>query len=407
MTHDQFKAYIDDLIARCALRGDTLTACCRFVLEYSGRFDWLRDFQWLLFMPRFLNVAFVAGSCNADCRMCSAGRGEAFQYVKENEILKMTAHAPTADTIILSARTSEPLMNPEMPAILDALGARGVRIGFFTNGLALTRALAEKIVATQAVETINFSLDAASAETYRRIRRRDLSRVLDHIAYLVDCKRRARVRFPMLSVSMVEMEDNIAELSDLVRYAVSIDAYRVYVEALNNPGGENQSAMEHPGWEKAVAEAQRIALAAGVRLQLPAKLASAARVVAWQNAAPTPAPESQFVDSTLAANTPEADAESQALRHAERAPDNRLPCCTWLRGVWIELDGTMWPCCVNAGTTIGNIYDGLLWENMEFLIGKMKLFGGRVFPSCYEHIHACKYLSEAEERGEDIRRLSL
>jgi len=373
--------YVDGLLDAHELRGARLVELCRLVAVNDTAAPWLKDFQWLLFMPRFLNVALVAGACNSDCRMCSAGKGEPFEYLSRERLRTILDNVPTAGRITFSAGNSEPLMNPELADILLLTAERRIKVDFYTNGLALTRELADVIADTDTVNMVNFSLDAATPETYSRIRRRNLDRVKANIAYLVARKRAHGKSSPTISVSLVEMEDNIEELPELVDYAASIGAARVYVEALLNPGGENRSARKNPRWREAVLLAQRKAQAAKVSLQLPNKLRPSAREQAEK------AP---------------AESDRQTAETVAPAEDMGRAGCSWLRGVWIEMAGRMAACCINTEEDLGNIYDGKLWDNQRFLLAKMKLFTGRVFPSCLTRVHSCAYLSDAADRGTRI-----
>ena len=396
---EEFQSYIDASLATGTLRGNNLKNLCSLVWNNSAKYPWLNDFQWLLFMPRFLNIAVVAGSCNSNCRMCSAGKGQPFTYLTTDKMRTILENAPTTDGITFSAGSSEPLMNPDFLEILAETSRRRIGIDFFTNGLALTPKLTDKIVDAQTVGMINFSLDAASPETYERIRRRDLRKVKSNIQRLVERKALQKKRLPSISISMVEMEDNIEELPTLVDYARSIGAFRVYVEALINPDGENRSATRNPRWPEAVTKAQAMAQSAGIFLQLPVKLQLT----------------SLYRSSTENLKCP-ANVKTGAADRGASDPgsswrgfptDRSYSCCSWLFGVWIEIDGKMSPCCVNPHVNLGNIFNGKLSENKFYLLAKMKLLTGRVFPSCLNLAHSCAYLSEAAQAGDDINQLVL
>jgi len=91
----------------------------------------------------------------------------------------------------------------------------------------------------------------------------------------------------------------------------------------------------------------------------------------------------------------------------ERGANEKRIGCSWLNGVWIETNGKMACCCINPDEDLGNIYEDKLWDNQRFLLAKMKLLTGRVFPSCLTRVQSCAYLSDAASHGARIKDLAL
>jgi MoaA/NifB/PqqE/SkfB family radical SAM enzyme len=90
---------------------------------------------------------------------------------------------------------------------------------------------------------INISLDAATAETYARIRGADFAKVLANVAALVRARRKAGRDDLVVMLNMTLMRANIEELPDFVRLAKRLAADAVAFWRLND--GEN---YQRPEW---------------------------------------------------------------------------------------------------------------------------------------------------------------
>ncbi len=402
-----FSGYLREQLAAGLLRGERLTRMARYIIQRgAAEPDWLQAVEWLLYMPRFLNVCAVSGACNCDCRMCGAGRGKKFEHLPAAAFGAMLANAPTAGGVTFSASDSDPLLNPELFGLLDVARGRGILCDFFTNGLALTPETALRLVASRAVGMINVSMDAATPETYRRIRRRDLDRVRGQVEGLVAVRDRAGTKLPRLSLSMVAMDDNIEELPALVEYAAGLGAVRVFVQALMDQTVDpehNRSALCNPECARFVDQARAAALRLGLALELPAALAAARGSGGAAKDAP--------LDGSRAAVPPEAPASAGCdpeppAQDAGHAPDDLLPFCSWMWGAWVRMDGRLSACCLHNGLDMGNLASGPLWENGRFIAVKKRLVTGAVYPACLEQASACPYLARRRAAGADIGALA-
>jgi MoaA/NifB/PqqE/SkfB family radical SAM enzyme len=378
------------------LRGDVLTAVCRFILERGAQHPWLSRYYWILTLPRFLNIAFTSGACNSACRMCVGRRdGRDLRFVSLAQMRSMLDQAFTAAEVTLSASDSDPLLNPAFIPILSLFRERGIACDFYTNGLALTPDMSRAIVDSGAVNMINFSLDAATAATYRAVRGRSLEKVQAHIRYLVEEKARQRKQRPWLSVSMVGMADNIGELPALVEYARSIGAFRVIVQPLIECGDDavNQSCEADPAWTDRVAEAVEVSVGAQMNLELPGKLLHLLHDA-------TAAVSADGLQEHRPDEAREAAAKMPGTGDVSSEPT--LPCCRWIRGIWIDIDGHIRPCCLNSSVDLGSIYSDGIRNNTRFLLYKMKLLTGTVFGSCLRYVDQCSYLAEQRAAGRNF-----
>lgn len=387
-----FHNLVAGLFARKLLRERYLDFAAQFVADHHLRYPWVAQYADLLYAPRFLNVEFVSGKCNLNCRMCRGTNSPTYpdrlSYLSADDFERMLEAAPTAFGITLSAGDSDPLLHPEFERILDSAARHHVTLDIFTNGHPLNARKCRRMVETQAVGLINFSIDAATPETYRRIRGASFERVLQRIEMLEAMKKEAgRIR-PELSLSFVAMSDNIEELPEFVRLAQRWSAFRVFVEYLNgwdSQDGENLIPTNNPNCFAAVREAQQIAAGTKLKLILPDRL----------------------LHETKADTASSAEAVGPSPDPAPGAPGTsptppQLECCGWLRGIWVRADGAIDPCClVHRVADMGNIHDGPLFENEKFRKVKRLLLAGKVFPECLSS-RMCQYVQQQKAAGKQL-----
>src|SRR3954454_21897297 len=122
-------------------------------------------------LPQHLQVE-VTGACNLRCRMClvryapAVGRREgALAY---EDFLELVDSVPGLRRLTLQG-LGEPLLSPHLLDMIRHAAARGVHVGFNTNGVLLRRPVAKALVAAGA-GPVHASLDGARAETYEDVR---------------------------------------------------------------------------------------------------------------------------------------------------------------------------------------------------------------------------------------------
>jgi MoaA/NifB/PqqE/SkfB family radical SAM enzyme len=103
---------------------------------------------------------------------------------------------------------------------------------FATNGLLLDKKTSRKLI-SEGLKSINFSMDAATAETYRKIRsKKDLATVCENIRNLVASKEEMKSSSPDIIMNMVIMKENEKEIPQFVRLADSLGVKTVQIRLL-------------------------------------------------------------------------------------------------------------------------------------------------------------------------------
>lgn len=354
--------------------------------------DWVNHYWPLLWVPTFLNLEFVKGKCNLKCRMCVGVNAETHPDKLtwlDPEAFRDAIRCAPIQGVTLSSGDSDPLLHPQFETIIDIAIAHGILIDLFTNGLPLSEKRCRAIVDSGVVNSINFSIDAATSETYAKIRGGDFDRLQRNLRMLSDIKRSASAPRPRVSLSFVAMADNIEELPAFVELAHSVGAVRVFVEDLLGwltEDNGNHPATDNANWREAVAQAQRLADGFdGLDLLLPVRFREKAH-----DAVATEETDTNIAGALAAVETNETAA------HEHRY-------CSWLNGVWINEDGAMHPCCMIRNVAdMGNVADGPVYTNKKYNRTKELLATGKVFRKCAAKT-MCAYVQQQKAKGIPLR----
>jgi MoaA/NifB/PqqE/SkfB family radical SAM enzyme len=187
----------------------------------------------------------LIGMCNMKppCVMCLNWKDETgpryHQGLTADDLLVFGETLQLASEII-NCSIGEPLILKDLIPVLELFSAWEKPFGINSNGLALTPGLTEKLVPYFDILTITFSVDAATPETYARIRGDHFIRIIENIAYY--CKRRREIHpegtASKTGMVMIPMRINRLEVSAFVRLAAWLGVDVVELRSLNEIGGE-------------------------------------------------------------------------------------------------------------------------------------------------------------------------
>jgi MoaA/NifB/PqqE/SkfB family radical SAM enzyme len=134
----------------------------------------------------------------------------------------------------------EPLLYPFLGDLLEALRSSPALVGFNSNGHLLTEAVCRRLV-KEGLGWISISLDAATARTYLRIRRRqDFGALLSKIEGLRRIRDAARSLRPQIEINMTLMKLNLPEAPAFVELAARLGLDRVMFQEIQ-PGGSQRA----------------------------------------------------------------------------------------------------------------------------------------------------------------------
>jgi radical SAM protein with 4Fe4S-binding SPASM domain len=238
-------------------------------------------------LPRELQVE-VTGACNLSCAMClvryrpKLGRAEGSMDLGTFE--RLIEGLPGLERVTLQG-LGEPLLVPGLLAMVRLAAGRGIRVGFNSNGMLLTRARAEELIEA-GLDWLHVSLDGATAATHEAIRDgADFARIVENVRALAASVRRAGGARPRISLVFVAMRRNVGELPGLVRLAADCGVPRVRAQNLSHSFEDAADAESYapirdyteqealwegdPAAEAAFARAGEEARRLGVDLRLP------------------------------------------------------------------------------------------------------------------------------------------
>lgn len=283
----------------------------------------------------------VTGACNLRCRMCLVRYREKLGHEARFPLDRFVAlldELPALEQVTLQG-LGEPLLHPELEDMVAAASARGLRVGFNTNGTLLTHRRIEALLDAHPT-WVHVSVDGARPETFEAIR--DGARfgpVVRNLRRLVEHRAARGTPDPHIQLNTVLMRSNLDELPDIVRLAADIGVDRMWLQALSHDfsdAGDDVAYVAIRSFTRAeavwadgrpegelFAEARRIADEAGLDLRLPDQ--------------PDPA--------------------------ATSAPNGepQLPCDWPWTGAYVTHDGVVQPCCMVMGddrVSLGRLGDG-------------------------------------------------
>jgi len=152
------------------------------------------------------------------------------RHIPERFLTHLAPHIRLAEIITLHG-AGEPLT---CTYIFDAVQHVHplTRVGFASNGLLLTDHNIDKILQSN-IHFIDFSIDAASPETYRKIRHNDFNRLLDNIKNLIKKRDESGRKHPEVRINMCLMLENMSEIPAFVRLGKELDAAVVHLFHMN------------------------------------------------------------------------------------------------------------------------------------------------------------------------------
>jgi len=174
--------------------------------------------------------------CNLRCPMCPTiiglPRDPYRTRVFDLDLLpKIEPALPFVRRVFLSGG-GEPLLHPRLFDIVRALKRHDLEIHFNSNATLMDQERARLILDT-GVDTISFSIDGATPETYARIRvGGNLDAVCENILFLAAEKKARGSRTPFLNMQFTAQRENLAEIPEAVRLAAGLGINHLVIEPL-------------------------------------------------------------------------------------------------------------------------------------------------------------------------------
>ena len=169
--------------------------------------------------------------CNMDCVMCARslpGHRKEEECDLSDELVSLLGRGMEGIQGCRIQGLGEPLISRNFLPLMDLLEANRVHVVTFnTNGTMLTEKIARSLVEkgkTFEHFRVSFSLDAATQETYSKIRNGNLDRTLKNIRFLQEFKKKMRASNPSVFINMTLSRTNIKDLPKFIGLASDLDA---------------------------------------------------------------------------------------------------------------------------------------------------------------------------------------
>src|SRR4051794_14382717 len=211
-------------------------------------------------LPHHLQLE-VTSACNLACAMCLVSYREPVNRAAgamPMELFRRLVDGTPGLARLTLQGLGEPLLQPHLLDMVSYAKGRGIEVGFNTNGMLLTRARADRLVAL-GLDWLHVSLDGATAATYESIRSRaDFARVGGNLQQLQEAKRAAASDRPRVRVGFVAMRRNVRELPDLVGLLAGWGVAERHVQGLSHDFADTDPAGGYAGI-RAFAHAESLA----------------------------------------------------------------------------------------------------------------------------------------------------
>jgi radical SAM protein with 4Fe4S-binding SPASM domain len=314
-------------------------------------------------MPRHLIIE-ITSYCNLKCRMCPkthhAVNTPEDRVMAWDVFQRLVPLFPHIESLDLNGVWGEAFLHPDLYVrMLEVIKSHGTGVYTMSNGTLLTESLARRLVELD-LNRLVVSIDAATAETYARIRPPGrFSKIVDGLRAVKAWKARLGRPHPQVDLAFLGMRTNIAELPDVVRLAHAMGAAQVFLQAMGEyPGLENESIAAH---DKALgrriyAQARRLGNELGVAVVL--------------------LPGDQFLEDRRERNVL-ASAATEPRRHRKQCYD------LWNRAL-IAANGDVLPCC-SSPRPMGNLTEASfaqIWRGERYNMLRRQFLGGTTPAMC-------------------------
>lgn len=196
----------------------------------------------VLSLPQYLSLC-PTGQCNATCAFCSVTINRTGISKRQQPLEAMRRFtAPAAKTVRMYGieGNGEPMLHRDFPGLAHHVLAGGAIAYLITNASQMSR---ETLPLLLGFDSINISMNAATAETHRRVMGlKNFGEITVNIAELMR-QRGYRSNRPHVSISMVVTRDNVFEAVAFLELAERLGVDRALLRPLSELGND-QGAVE-------------------------------------------------------------------------------------------------------------------------------------------------------------------
>jgi MoaA/NifB/PqqE/SkfB family radical SAM enzyme len=189
--------------------------------------------------------------CNLRCVMCAHAIGEVHRpkHLDNSLVGRLQKFLERASAVQLHG-IGEPTNSPAFWGLLRDLPPPEICESSVNSNLTVTDKGKIKRILDSNLKIINVSLDAGTAETYKKIRGFSFEIVTSNIEYLVQLRRERGQPYPIVLMNMTLMRSNIEEVGDFIRLAERLKVDAIQFWHLNHWADDEMAryVVERAGW---------------------------------------------------------------------------------------------------------------------------------------------------------------
>ena len=241
-------------IMRLSVINNTYTFCSRELCrEFNGNPDGdkLLERKEADFTREYPNIIKVANDyvCNLHCPSCRKmihaknDDNEELEIVTCIDSLMESGWLDKANNVVVGA-SGESFLSPSYRKIIFDGVAHRNSIDIMTNGTLFTPQIWEKMEGKYKHVTFSVSIDAATKETYEKVRcGGNWDKLMENMAFLSKLRKENKVESVM--VNMIVQKKNYREIPDFIRWAKEMEFDSVYLSHIWNWGTFSADEFEN------------------------------------------------------------------------------------------------------------------------------------------------------------------
>src|SRR5947209_10182195 len=183
-------------------------------------------------LPRSIYIE-PTSRCNELCQQCPRTllsreddrdlSFDSFRYIVDQ--------FPVLERVVLHG-LGEPLLNKELPRMIQYLKARGTYVLFNSNGILLNQKRGQALI-DAGLDEYRLSMDGATRETYKQVRGVDaFDKIWRNVKAFLWMQKEQNTTKPVVSLWFTAMRDNLHELPGLIELAYENGVPEVYMQRL-------------------------------------------------------------------------------------------------------------------------------------------------------------------------------
>jgi len=186
-------------------------------------------------LPAVLYLEATA-TCNLKCPMCPTTMGLPRDPYRTKlldlELLpRLEPALPFVARCFLSGG-GEPLLHPRLFELVRELKRHEIEVHFNCNATLLDQERA-RLMIESGVDTVSFSIDGATAETYEKIRvGAEFEKTLENLRRLSRLKSELKSRTPFMNLQFTLLDQNVSDLEGIAPLAASLGINHLVIEPL-------------------------------------------------------------------------------------------------------------------------------------------------------------------------------